>query len=306
LVCAAPVCAQLSDRLTRCLPYPTYSQEVRAMHAEIDAKIAALYPAHADSDDFPPVVFDKITVDADSQLPPGDRQRLVEMLSGLPGHADPGWLDEIQRAYVAGFLQDRGYFRSDPRVTSETLRTDGAGEHVALTVFANEGPQFRMGRLAFRSSDPEIPMAFTRDELESRFYLREGDIFAASKIRDTLNALKKLYESQGYIDFVATPITEIHELTGKIDVTLEVDQQKQFRIDKVVVDTASPEVHAAAATALAPGSVFNLDEVTKFLKDNTALLPPDMSLDDVELRRNVKAGTVDITLHLAPCPQLDN
>jgi len=38
------------------------------------------------------------------------------------------------------------------------------------------------------------------------------------------------------------------------------------------------------------------------LKDNAALLPSDVSLEDVEMHRDVKAGIVDITLHLNPCP----
>jgi Surface antigen variable number repeat len=265
-----------------------------------------LYPPAPESDSVPRIVFDKITLDEDSQLPPADRQRLVNMLNGLAMRADSNWTEKLEDHYARSFLQDRGYFHSQPRVSVESVRTDQGVEHVALSVYPNEGHQYRMGQLSIRTNDPDVPLIFTDAELESRYYLRRGDILDASKIRASLRALANLYGAHGYIDVVVIPLTDINEETHAIDIILELDQQMQFHIDRVTLETVRPEVRAAAGRAFETGSVFNADELSKFLKDNAALLPPDVSWDDVELRRNVKTGTVNITLHLAPCPQLDN
>jgi hypothetical protein len=299
---ATPSRAQLTERFTRCLPYPTYSEEVRAMHAELEAKIAAAYPAPGFTEDFPHIVFDKITIDPSSNLSPRDRAALVQVIQSSSETAGPGWLDELQGAYVSGYFKYHGFFRADPSVTSETLKTDADGVHVSITVVPNEGWQYQMGRLTFRSAMPDQPLAFSQQQLEQLFYLAEGDIFAASAIRRTLNDLRSLYGSNGYIDFVATPIAEIRESTRKIDLTMEIDEQKQFRVGNVTIDTSSDEARASIRAAFVPGAIFNAKLISKVLKDNAALLPSDVSLEDVEMHRHVKAGIVDITLHLNPCP----
>jgi Surface antigen variable number repeat len=305
-VCAAPAGAQATNSSTRCFEGQDYWRQVRAIHAKLDAKMDERYPPAPESDDVPRIIFDKIALNEDSQLSPADRQRLVEALNGLSMRAEPGWTERLQEHYVAGFLQDRGYYHSQPRVLAESVRADTSVEHVALSVHLNEGQQYRMGQFSFQTSDPEFPLIFTNAELQSRYYLRRGDILDASKIRASIHAWNRLYGAHGYIDCVVGAVPAINEETHAIDLIFDFDRQKQFHIDKVTVETMRPEVRAVASRAFEGGSVFNLDEVTKFLKDNTALLPPDISLDDVELRRNVNAGTVDITLHLAPCPQLDN
>jgi Surface antigen variable number repeat len=303
---ASPSNAQLTERFTRCLPYPTYSQEVRAMHAELDAKMASAYPGHGFNEDFPPLVFDAITIDPSSSLSASDRTALIGTIRSSSETAGPGWLDQVQGMYVAGYFKDRGYFLADASVTSQTLKTDPGGVHVAVTVVTNEGAQYRMGKVSFRPADPDQPLFFSQTQLEHHVYLKDGDIFAASSIRRTLDELKTLYVAHGFIDFVGTPITDIHENTRKIDLTFELDEQKQFRTGNVTIDTSSDEVRASIRTAFAPGAIFNAELISKVLKDNAALLPSDVSLDDVEWHRHVKQGTVDITFHLNPCPIQQN
>jgi outer membrane protein assembly factor BamA len=41
--------------------------------------------------------------------------------------------------------------------------------------------------------------------------LEEGDIFNVTKIRESLDAMKKLYSSFEYINFAATPITDVDD-----------------------------------------------------------------------------------------------
>ena len=284
---AAPVRAQLPDKLSRCLPYPTFAQEVSAQRGDLQP---------------PPIVFDKITFDPSSTgLSSTDLDSIVAALRSTSVKAEPDWLDQAQQ--VAGsFLRDRGYYRAELSIATQHLRTDPDGEHVALTITLFSGAQYRMGDLAFRPSDPAQHLVFTDEQLRSRYYLKNGDVFAASSVRKSLEALRQLYGSQGYIDFVVTPITEINESTHKIDVTMEIDQEKPFRVGNVVVDTANETARSAILAAIVPGSVFNSVAVEKALKDNAANLPADASMQDVELRPSVTDAAVDITFHLRSCP----
>jgi outer membrane translocation and assembly module TamA len=284
---AAPVRAQLPDKLSRCLPYPTFAQEVSAQRGDLQP---------------PPIVFDEITFDPSSTgLSPADRDNLVATLRGASVKAEPDWLDQAR--HVAGsFLQDRGYFKADLSLSPQQLKTDSDGEHVALTITLFSGAQYRMGGVAFRSADPAQALAFSDQQLRDRYYLKDGDVFAASAIRKSLEALRRLYGAHGYIDFVATPITEINESTHRLDVTMEIDQGKAFRVGTVTVDTASEKARSAILAAIPPGATFNTNDVPKALEDNAALLPADVSMQDVELHRDVTDGTVNLTFHLRSCP----
>jgi Surface antigen variable number repeat len=290
--------AQLTDRLTRCLPYPTFAQEIHARQVDLAGNSAA--------DAAPALVFDQIFINASPDLSPQDRAGLEQAIRSSAKLASPGWLDELQGAYIEGYLKDRGYFRASSVATSETLKTDSQGVHVAVTVVIIDAEQYRMGEVSFRPADPTQPLFFDQEQLASRFYLNVGDIFSAEAIRRSLIELRRLYGSNGFVDFVATPITELHEPAHQVDVTMELDEQRQFRIGKVTVDTTSDQVRAAIAATLAAGTIFNSDLLSKVLKDNATQLPPDVSLEDVELHHHVKAGTVDITFHLNPCPTLQD
>jgi outer membrane translocation and assembly module TamA len=283
---AAPVHAQLSDRLNRCLPYPTFTQEVSAQRGELQS----------------PVVFDAITFSPDSSgLSAADRQSITDALHRATIKASPDWLNEA-RYVVSSYLKDRGYFKASSSVTSEQLRTDPAGDHVTLAVKIDAGAQYRAGDIAFRSSDSTQPLAFPDAQLKSLYYLKSGDVFAAAAVRKSLEAVKELYGSHGYIDVVTTPIVKINESTHKLDVTMEIDQGKAFRVGTVTVDTANEKARSAILAAIPPGATFNTNDVPKALSDNAALLPADVSMQDVDLHRDVADGTVDLTFHLRSCP----
>ncbi len=298
--------AQLTDRLTRCFPDPTYAQEVRQLHDEMNAKLAAGYlPSVEPTSLESPVIFDEITFDADG-LADIDGQHLVTELKQLHMYDGPGWLEELEGAYLADYLKRLGYFRAELSASTKVLRTDSEGVHVALTIAVDAGRQYRMGKLAFRTANTDGPLVFSQAELASRFPLHEGEIFDVSQVRAALEALRNLYHAHGYIDFVATPITEINDSTNEIDLTMELDQQKQFRVGKLTIYTVNPEVKAAADSAFPAGSVFDSNAIPLFLRDNAPRLPADISQDDVVIQHNVKSGTVDITMHLDPCPAMTN
>ena len=85
-----------------------------------------------------------------------------------------------------------------------------------------------MGKISFRSADPEQGLVFRPDVLARIFPLKEGDIFSAAKIRKALDNYKKLYGEFGYIDFVAEPDTDVDDTKKIVNLTMVLDQNKQF------------------------------------------------------------------------------
>jgi outer membrane protein assembly factor BamA len=302
LVCSPPVHAQLPQRLESCLPYPTYQQEIKAMDEEAAAKTRM-------NESRQRIIVDDVKFDGPIHVSDAVRERVV---SDLRQHdfndssdSESAWLGEIQAVELMGVWQDQGYFKVEAVAKEELIRNDSTGKHVRIVAHINEGPQFRLGDVQFRSSDPGEPLAFRPEELRRLIPMSEGGILSASKLREGLDALRNLYASHGYIDFVTTPLTEIDDSRQRVSLVMEVDQQKQFRVASVEVHGLDQKMETLLKSKLKPGDVYNWQVVEDFLKQNASALPPDISPSDIELHRDVKKGTVDLRFNIFQgCPNL--
>ena len=52
-----------------------------------------------------------------------------------------------------------------------------------------------------------------------------GELFNASKLRDGLEAITKLYATKGYIDMVATPELHNDDDGGPLELVLKINEQ---------------------------------------------------------------------------------
>jgi hypothetical protein len=297
LLCPAQGSAQTADRLDRCLPYGSYNRKIAAMRNEkaepVDFEHSPLR-----------VVIDDVEFDGPISLSVTDRQTLTTRLKALPIDGEGDWLGHLQESELPGWWEDHGYYKAKLTATATTLATDRSGQRVALRVHVEEGAQFRLGTVTFRSSDPDEPLVFPTSELMKQLELREGDVLDSSKVRATIAALNLLYGSDGYIDCVVIPITDVDDQTGRIALVLELDQQKQFRIRNIEVLTTNSVVRSSVESSIKSGDVFNITLVQRVLKENASFLPHDVSDRDMILQRDVKTATVDMRLELEPCPQL--
>jgi outer membrane protein insertion porin family len=228
---------------------------------------------------------------------------------------DKSKLDEDLGVGVSGIYKDLGYFKanvSDPQVKIVDDVHSGIpgpwpvigsknGKRADITITIDEGEQYRMGKLNFRTADPDQGLVFKADRLAQLFPLKEGDIFSATKIRKALDNYKKAYGEYVYIDFVATPITEIQEKTKTVDLTMEFDQQKQFFVRRIEFagNTTTRDKVIRREILLDEGQIFNnrLWELS-LLRLNQLNYFDTIKPENAELKRNVKAGTVDIKLKL--------
>ncbi|MGB9069923.1 MAG: POTRA domain-containing protein [Candidatus Acidiferrales bacterium] len=285
--------AQLPERVERCLPYPTYAQEVDAMFSKSELNKAAAKRV---------VVIDSVDFDGPITLPEPARLKLVDDLKRREFDADSKWLDEVAEVSLRGTWQDLGYFKVVAKAAARDTGGDALHEHVALTAHVEEGLQYFQGGLNIRSVDRDAPLVFTQEVLRHVYPLREGDLFDADKIRKSLDAYRQLYAAHGYIDFSAVPDFDVDDADRRISLTLELDQNRQFRIDQVEVDGLDPRTESILRSMIKPRDVFNYDLVKAFFEENKALLPPDASLGDLEINRNVKEGTASLRFDFFTCP----
>jgi outer membrane protein insertion porin family len=228
---------------------------------------------------------------------------------------DKAKLDEDLGVGIRGIYQDHGYFKvnvSDPVVKiTDDVRSgipgpwpifgSKNGKRADITITIEEGEQYHMGKLTFRSADPDQGLVFKPDLLARAFPIKEGEIFSAQKIRKALDNYKKLYGQYGYIDFVATPLTDIDDPKKIVNLTMEFDQQKQFFVRRIEFagNTTTRDKVIRRELLLDEGQVFDnrLWELS-ILRLNQLNYFDTIKPENAELKRNVKAGTVDIKLKL--------
>jgi len=291
LLCPAPTCAQLPERLERCLPFPTYAQEIRDTNEEVAAKMEIKEP--------PRIILDDVKFDGPVHLSDSAREELVSELKRHDFGPDPDW---IRRAW-----EDQGFYKAEVTVRRRFIKSDYAVEHVSVSVHVDEGSQYRLGDVQFRSSDPGDPLAFRQEELQKLIPLGKGEVFSAEKIREGLDALKRLYDSNGYIDFVVEPLTEFDEDRQRISLVMEVTQSKQFRVGTVEVFGLDRNLETLLRSKLKPGDAYNAAAVEDFFKENKSALPPDIWPMGVRAHRDLKSGTINLRFNIyQTCPEPQN
>lgn len=284
---------QLPARLERCLPYPTFAEEIKQENAAREAEAA---PA-------PKIVIDAIQFDDKSDLSIPLREVVIDAIR--QGHFEdwPGWTDEVAEVGMRATLQARGYFRAYASASAQTLSKDAQYEHVSLTLHVEPGPRYWLGTVQFRSSDPDKPLVFSEAELRSRLPLRDGDIFDVSKLREAFDALKRLYGSAGWVDFTPEVSFNVDEAHGRLDLMIQLDQGPRYRIGQIEILGNNPAAEKVLRSELKTGEPFNAFVLTKFYDENKSILPPDASAkDDVQVKKDVRSGIANLQFDFRTCP----
>jgi len=223
-------------------------------------------------------------------------------------------LNEDLEVGVRGLYQDNGYFKvvvNEP--TLENVDTEGYhlgvpltgrthGKAVNINIKIEEGDRYKMGTLKIVSADPDKALSLKVDALKSIFPLKEGDIFSTAKIRKALDDYRKAYGQYGFIDFTAEPQTDIDEAAKRIDITMRFTEEKQYYVRRIdfVGNTTTRDKVIRRELLLDEGQLFNKRAWEVSILRLNQLDYFDRIEEDkaVEIKRNQKEGTVDLTLKL--------
>jgi outer membrane protein insertion porin family len=226
---------------------------------------------------------------------------------------DRSKLDEDIAVGVVGLYRDHGYFKvnvGDPILHTYKVNTGifprgvpfvgrRLGIRTDITLPIEEGAEYRMGRLIIRSANPDEQLYIKPEFLESIFPIKKGQIFSAAKIRKSFEDYTKLYGGFGFIDFNVNPNFDVDDATKTVNLTLDFDQGKQFFVRRIEFqgNTTTRDKVIRRELLLDEGSLFNdhLWELS-ILRLNQLGYFDTVKKENADLKRDVKAGTVDINL----------
>ena len=159
-----------------------------------------------------------------------------------------------------------------------------------------EGTRYYLAKIDFTG----VKLFRSTEFLGGLFQMQPGDVFSTEKLRNGLKNLTKVYSQFGYIDYVAEPQIDIVPNSNKIDLTLNVDEGKQFFVrridftgntttrDKVIRRQILIDEGDVYNSTLWDASILRLNQLGYFetLKEN----------ESYDLNRNAGTNTVDIAL----------
>ncbi len=215
-----------------------------------------------------------------------------------PEASDKDWLYEVGQVTIGEKLRNQGYWRAYTEITPYLVRAESRERFYALTVAIDSGPQYRLNEIHILNAT-----LFSPTELQKQIQLSRGQVFDVSKIRQGMEAIRRMYVTQGYIDVTAEPETHIDETSKElIDVVLKLDEGKQYRVGTVQILGLSTNPEKLLRSLPQPGQVFDSHSLDDFLKKNKSLLPADASADkNITIRRDSNDGTVEIILDFRRC-----
>jgi len=179
----------------------------------------------------------RLSIEANS-LSSDDRERITNSLERRICLQE-----ELQSRIQMGF-RDLGYFKAlvyEPKV-SPVGQTQGTKD-VDVSVKVDEGAQYRLAEIHI-----EKATLFPADRLRSLFPIQSGDLFNATHIGEGLEQMRKLYATEGYVNFVATPTAQLDESRRIIDLSIQLDEGEPFDFGQLLLDGTEP--HAGAAEEL--------------------------------------------------------
>jgi outer membrane protein assembly factor BamA len=178
----------------------------------------------------------ELAFEGDSPLSEAVFARLTEEVRDLelwvtPEEPDSSWVNQALNP-MREAIRSQGYFKADLEAVPYLILAQANERRYVLRVLIESGPQFRLGNLQFASVSDK-PLQFSEALLRQQIHLQKSDLFNVTKIRDGLVAIGKLYGSKGYIDATPEPDTTIDEKSSRIDLLINVDEQKPYRVAKI-------------------------------------------------------------------------
>jgi len=216
--------------------------------------------------------------------------------------------EDKQRIQV--FYQEHGYFIARVTDTQVAMRkVGGTGLHIWLihpnkpgtradiTETIEEGRKYRLNNITFTG----VKFFRTPEALMTPlFQMQKGDTFSTAKLRKGLEQLRKLYGDFGFIDFVAEPDPEPLPNSDQIDLSLSVDEGKQFFVRRIdfAGNTTTRDKVIRREILLDEGQIFNnrLWELSILRLNQLGYFDPLKAEDSADIKRDTKTSTVDITL----------
>ncbi|MEW5974291.1 MAG: outer membrane protein assembly factor BamA [Acidobacteriota bacterium] len=176
------------------------------------------------------------------------------------------------------------------------------GKRVFIDVNLEEGHQYKVGEVNFTGNT-----LFRKEQLLRVFGMQQGEVFNGELIRKGFENLKKIYGSQGYINWTPIPRQDIDDETKTVNIVFDFDEGRQFYLrrlefvgntttrDKVIRREILVNEGEPFNTALFDISILRLNQLGFFdtLKQEESA---DIKPDPKPWPNDPKKGWTDVTL----------
>ncbi len=175
------------------------------------------------------------------------------------------------------------------------LKENHLGSAEDITIPVEEGRRYYLSKIDFTG----VKLFRSTDFLSYYFGMRQGTPFSNEKLRTGLKNLTKLYAQYGYIDYVGEPQVDFVANTDKINVTMNVEEGKQFFIRRIdfTGNTTTRDKVIRRQMLLDEGDIYNqqLWDMSVLRLNQLGYFETLKEEESRELKRNGD-NTVDITL----------
>jgi outer membrane protein insertion porin family len=208
------------------------------------------------------------------------------------------------------FYQQRGYFTAHAVDHKIVIRDVGAGKfrvppffmnhtgkRADITVDVEEGRRYTLNKVnyvgvkLFRTTD-----FLTRDV----FKMLPGEVFSTAKLRKGMDEMQKLYGGFGYIDFVPEPSFDFVPNSDKLDLTINVDEGKQFFVRRIDFsgNTTTRDKVIRRELLIDEGDMFSsrMWELSILRLNQLGYFETLKEKEAADIKRDTRNNTVDITL----------
>lgn len=160
---------------------------------------------------------------------------------------------EHDKLIIIDYLQNQGY--ADAKVTITT--TDGE-KGVRVVVTAYKGQLFHFGNVTFSGNT-----LFTHEEIAKILLVHDKQIYSPEKLRKTIQHIKDLYGSKGYIETDVQYTLQLVHAEPVYNLHFQIEENEQFKVGMIrvlgnVQTNTSVVLHHALIT---PGEVFDSEKL---------------------------------------------
>ena len=176
------------------------------------------------------------------------------------------------------------------------IKENHLGSAEDITIPVEEGKKFYLSKIDFTG----VKLFHSTQFLSYSFGMRSGSVFSTEKLRNGIKNLTKLYATYGYIDYVGEPDVEPVPNSDKINVTMNVDEGKQFFVRRIdfTGNTTTRDKVIRRQLLIDEGDVYNeqLWDMSILRLNQLGYFEALKEKESYDLKRNAGSNTVDITL----------
>ncbi len=218
---------------------------------------------------------------------------------------DASKLDEdterVRQAYLS-----RGYFMAQTSEAQTHVRDAGGlnyftlrpstGKRIDILMPIEEGERYKLGGITFTGNK----MFSNVKALRAQFAQKDGEWFDATLFHKGLEALRKAYGSQGYINMVPNPVPRRDDAKKLVYWDIDINEDKQFYVSRIEFtgNTVTRDKVIRRELLLQEGEVYSSQrwDISVLRLNQLGYFDVLKTEQDTETRQNADEGTVDLLL----------